>query len=68
VLDQRPVDHRQHLLRHGLGGRQEPGAEACGGENGFADRSHEIASIVIASRFICLGIAEALIALNRAAD
>ena len=30
----------------------------CGGENGFADRSHEIASI----RFICLGIAEALIA------
>ena len=27
VLDQRPIDDRQHLLRHGLGGRQEPGAD-----------------------------------------
>ena len=27
VLDQRPVDHRQHLLGHGLGGGQEAGAE-----------------------------------------
>ena len=27
VLDQRPVDDRQHLLGHGLGGRQEAGAE-----------------------------------------
>src|SRR5262249_25958868 len=26
VLDQRPVDHRQHLLRHRLGRRQEPGS------------------------------------------
>ena len=32
VLDQRPVDHRQHLLRHGLGGGQEPGAEPGDGK------------------------------------
>ena len=37
VLDERPVDHRQHLLRHGLGRRQEPGAEPGDGENSFAD-------------------------------
>ena len=36
VLDQRPVDHRQHLLGHGLGGRQEPGAEPGDGKDGFA--------------------------------
>jgi len=40
VLDQRPVDHRQHLLRHRLGGREEPGAEAGHRENRFADRFH----------------------------
>ena len=43
VLDQRPVDHRQHLLRHGLGGRQEAGAEAGDGEDGFANRFHDAA-------------------------
>ena len=37
MLDQRPVDHRQHFLRHGLGGRQEPGAEAGDGKYGFTD-------------------------------
>ena len=37
VLDERPVDHRQHLLRHGLGRRQKAGAEAGDGKNGFAD-------------------------------
>ena len=37
VLDQRPVDHRQHLLRHGLGGRQEPGAEPGDGKHSFAN-------------------------------
>ena len=37
VLDQRPVDHRQHLLGHGFGGRQEPGAEAGDGKDSFAD-------------------------------
>jgi hypothetical protein len=37
VLDQRPVDHRRHLLRHGLGRRQEPGAKPRDGENGFAN-------------------------------
>ena len=40
VLDQRPVDHGQHFLRHGLGGRQEAGAEAGDREDGFADRFH----------------------------
>src|SRR5260370_24829947 len=50
VLDQRPVDHRQHLLGHGLGGRQESGAESCDRKNGFADRSHDVASIVTGSR------------------
>ena len=40
VLDQRPVDHRQHLLRHGLGRRQEPGAEAGHGENRLAYGLH----------------------------
>ena len=43
VLDQRPVDHRQHFLRHGLGRRQEAGAEPGDGENGFADRFHVFA-------------------------
>ena len=40
VLDQRPVDDRQHFLRHGLGRGQEPGAEAGDGKNGFADGVH----------------------------
>jgi hypothetical protein len=40
MLDQRPLDHRQHLLRDGLGGRQEPGAEPRDRENGFANGGH----------------------------
>ena len=40
VLDQRPVDHRQHLFRHGLGRRQEPGAEAGHGKNRLAYGLH----------------------------
>ena len=42
VLDERPVDDRQHFLRHGLGRRQEPGAEAGDGEYGFADEFHAL--------------------------
>ena len=42
MLNQRPVDHRQHLLRHGLGGRQKPGAEAGDGKDGFADGFHAV--------------------------
>ena len=42
VLDQRPVDHRQHLFRHGLGRRQEPGAEAGHGKNRLADGLHAV--------------------------
>src|SRR5581483_3711718 len=36
VLDHRLVDQGQHLLRLGLGGRQEAGAEAGGREDGGA--------------------------------
>ena len=28
ILDQRPVDDRQHFLGHGLGGGQETGSES----------------------------------------
>ena len=38
VLDGRLVDDRQHLLGLRLGGRQEPGAEPGGGDDGLADR------------------------------
>ena len=40
VLDQGLVHHRQHLLGHGLGGRQEAGAETGDGEHGSADGFH----------------------------
>src|SRR6476620_6115275 len=50
VLDQRPVDHRQHLLRHGLGRGQESGAQSGHGENGFADRSHVGAGTLMGTR------------------
>ena len=40
VLDQWPVDHRQHLLRHGFGGGQEAGPQAGHGEYSFADFGH----------------------------
>ena len=39
VLDGRLVDDRQHLLGLGLGGRQEPGAEAGGGDDGLGHRA-----------------------------
>ncbi len=38
-LDDRPVDDGQHLLGHGLGGRQEPGAKTGHGKDGFLDRA-----------------------------
>src|SRR5215813_5635872 len=41
VLDQRPVDDRQHLLGHRLGGREEAGAETGNRENRFADGFHD---------------------------
>jgi len=37
VLDQRLVDEAEHLLGHGLGGREEARAQAGGGKDGFAD-------------------------------
>jgi hypothetical protein len=37
VLDQRLVDHRQHLLGLRLGGRQEAGAEAGDRKDGLGD-------------------------------
>ena len=39
VLDQRPVDDRQHLLGDRLGRGEEAGAEPGDGEHRFADRS-----------------------------
>ena len=44
MLDQRPVDDRQHLLRHGLGGGQEAGAETGDREYGFANRFRDAAN------------------------
>jgi hypothetical protein len=43
MLDQGPIDYRQHLLRHCLGGRQEPGAKAGDGKYSFTDGFHAIA-------------------------
>ena len=37
VLDDRLVDERQHLLGLGLGGREEAGAPAGGGEDGLSN-------------------------------
>jgi len=39
MLDQWAVDHGQHLLRHGLGRRQETGAKPRHGEHRLADAS-----------------------------
>ena len=37
VLDQRPVDDRQHFLGHRLGGGQEPGTQTGHGKHGCSD-------------------------------
>ena len=37
VLDDGPIHHSQHFLRDCLCGGQEPRAETCHGEHGFAD-------------------------------
>ncbi|KAG1315362.1 hypothetical protein G6F63_016122 [Rhizopus arrhizus] len=37
VLDQRPINDRQHLLRHGLGCWQKTRPQPCHRENRFAD-------------------------------
>ena len=37
ILDGRLVNHRQHLLRHCLGGRQEACAQSGGWNDGFSD-------------------------------
>ena len=42
VLDHRPVDNSEHLLRHCLGGWQKAGAEPCDGKDGLADGFHAI--------------------------
>ena len=44
MLDQRPVDHRQHFLGHGLGRGQEAGAKPRHGEHGLADASSHFGS------------------------
>src|SRR6516165_9061957 len=40
MLDQRPVDDRQHLFRHGLGRGQEARAEPGYRKNGLTDGFH----------------------------
>jgi hypothetical protein len=40
VLDRRAIDDGEELLGHGLGGREESGAEAGGGDDGLADLLH----------------------------
>src|SRR3546814_19069321 len=40
ILDERPVDDRQHFLWHGFGRRKEPGPKAANGEHGLAYLSH----------------------------
>ncbi len=45
VLDDRLVHQHQHLFRLRLGGGQEAGAEAGGGEDGFADAGHRHRSL-----------------------
>jgi hypothetical protein len=37
MLDHGPIDDRQHLFGHRLGGGQEPRAEPCYGENRLAN-------------------------------
>jgi hypothetical protein len=39
VLQRGPVDHRQQLLGHGLGGREEAGAHARDGDDGLPRRA-----------------------------
>ena len=46
VLDQRPVDDRQHFLGHRLGGRQEAGAETGNGKHGGADALGQVVAPV----------------------
>ncbi len=37
ILDERSIDHRQHLFWDGLGGGEEPGAESGDREDGSSD-------------------------------
>ena len=43
ILDQRLVDHRQHFLRHRLGGWKEPCSEAANRKDGFLDHQVNLA-------------------------
>ena len=51
ILERRPVDDGQHLLRHGLGGGQEARAEAGDGEDGLAERIYHALDLSICSSF-----------------
>src|SRR3974390_1324925 len=46
-LDQRPVDHGQHFLRHGLGSWQEAGSQTGDWENGFTDTGHAEFAVIL---------------------
>ena len=47
ILDQRPVDDREHFFRHRLGGGQETGAEAGHRQNGFTDALRHYSSCLV---------------------
>ena len=47
VLDQRPVDDRQHFLGHRLGRRQEARAQAGDRQNGFTDALGHVVDLVL---------------------
>ena len=63
VLDERPVDHRQHFLRHGFGRRQEAGSEPGDGKHGFANKFHGLLFGITR-----VGECETLCCLNRCAS
>ncbi len=41
ILDDRPIDQGEHLLRHGLGGREKPGSKTCSRDDGLAHLRHQ---------------------------
>jgi len=42
ILDQRPIDDRQHLLGNGFGGGEEAGAETGDRKDCLANRFHSV--------------------------
>src|SRR6516165_2539264 len=51
MLNQRPIDHRQHLFGHRLGRGQEPGAKPGYRKDRFTDRFHVLAMVASTGGF-----------------